>query len=403
MSKMIVWNTNPFLLEADFYGRLLLQISLLCRACSAFIHRRNFYTKQIHIEIAKELRVRDKNLPNIPCDGGILPISMAALFGHKAVVSYLFEGTSLDVIQQEKRLDLFKATIKNEMYGQPILKQKNKLFQYVPPDADNNVVLQQLFQDIRQSVKEVEKIVPPIYHKLRNNDGKTPKELFTKEHKLLLKEGERWVKDAANSCMIVATLTATMVFVAGFLCQIMQSRASFPFPIFPIAYPLHFFDIPPKAPQSQATSISFIRSRTNQVLLAATASFLHRFALAGAITVFFAFFAGVGVVVAADLAFFTTTFFFGVVAFGYATEHYCRGGGGFLLCCRCRFLRWLHNGGRCKPKWLSHLRALVTLAKVMPPIGRDSGRKATFAGPRFSLGCDRRPSWCSRGTLCIRK
>lgn len=110
---------------------------------------------------------------------------MAALFGHRAVVSYLFEVTSLDVIQQEKRLDLFKATIKNEMYGkiihhiwaiknlfiqiigtdgnnilhlagklgQPILKQKNKLFQYVPPDADNNVVLQQLFQEIRQFVK----------------------------------------------------------------------------------------------------------------------------------------------------------------------------------------------------------------------------------------------------------
>ncbi|KAG5590617.1 hypothetical protein H5410_041131, partial [Solanum commersonii] len=117
-----------------------------------------FYTKQIHIEIAKELRVRDKNLPNIPCDGGILPISMAALFGHRAVVSYLFEVTSLDVIQQEKRLDLFKATIKNEMYGQPILKQKNKLFQYVPPDADNNVVLQQLFQEIRQFVK-VQKIL----------------------------------------------------------------------------------------------------------------------------------------------------------------------------------------------------------------------------------------------------
>lgn len=65
----------------------------------------------------------------------------------------------------------------------------------------------------------MEKIVPPIYHKLRNNDGKNPKELFTEEHKLLLKEAKRWMKDAANSCMIVATLTATMVFVAGFLCQ----------------------------------------------------------------------------------------------------------------------------------------------------------------------------------------
>ncbi|WMV15302.1 hypothetical protein MTR67_008687 [Solanum verrucosum] len=31
-----------------------------------------------------------------------------------------------------------------------------------------------------------------------------------------VKEGERWMKDTANSCMLVATLIATMVFAAGF-------------------------------------------------------------------------------------------------------------------------------------------------------------------------------------------
>lgn len=62
----------------------------------------------------------------------------------------------------------------------------------------------------------MEKIVPPSLHKMINKDGKTPRQLFTEEHKLLLKEGERWMKDTANSCMIVATLIATMVFAAGF-------------------------------------------------------------------------------------------------------------------------------------------------------------------------------------------
>lgn len=60
------------------------------------------------------------------------------------------------------------------------------------------------------------KLVPSPLHKVRNNDREIPMELFTKENKLLPKEGERWMKYTANSCMIVATLIATMMFVAGF-------------------------------------------------------------------------------------------------------------------------------------------------------------------------------------------
>ncbi|CAK9327292.1 unnamed protein product [Citrullus colocynthis] len=44
----------------------------------------------------------------------------------------------------------------------------------------------------------------------------TPRELFTKEHKQLLKDGEEWMKNTANSCMLVATLIATVVFAAAF-------------------------------------------------------------------------------------------------------------------------------------------------------------------------------------------
>ncbi|KAK4347509.1 hypothetical protein RND71_033848 [Anisodus tanguticus] len=64
--------------------------------------------------------------------------------------------------------------------------------------------------------KEVEKIVPPLILRKENNDGKTPRQLFTEEHQLLLKEGERWMRDTANYCMIVATLIATVMFAAAF-------------------------------------------------------------------------------------------------------------------------------------------------------------------------------------------
>lgn len=47
-------------------------------------------------------------------------------------------------------------------------------------------------------------------------DHLTPRELFTKEHKQLLKDGEEHMKNIANSCMLVATLIATIVFVVLF-------------------------------------------------------------------------------------------------------------------------------------------------------------------------------------------
>ncbi|XP_049385199.1 ankyrin repeat-containing protein NPR4-like isoform X2 [Solanum stenotomum] len=398
-----------------------------------------------HVEIAKAMREKNKNLPNICGKEGDLPISVAAQVGHKAMVSYLYEVTDFDVIQQQELLYLLEITIQNEMYevalnifnkdrklfatkilqgninvfhtlsqksiaisntsspvwrklisvgrrqsisllkllperyvvekqaetlleelwaeclrrgrdklldlalkenwahyaakagnlgfllvvtrdfpvlmwtnddkrhtilhvavlyreekvfslihqiggmkniflvdfdndgnnilhlagklGEPIFSKqkssgqmealKNKLVQSVPPNADNNNAvfvesLQQLFQEIEiirhitetQSVKAEEKIMPPSFlrvsgaalqmqreilwfkeveklvprslQKMTNKDGKTPRELFTEEHKILLKEGEMWMKDTANSCMIVSTLIATMVFAAGF-------------------------------------------------------------------------------------------------------------------------------------------------------------------------------------------
>uniref|UniRef100_A0A2N9FGH4 PGG domain-containing protein n=1 Tax=Fagus sylvatica TaxID=28930 RepID=A0A2N9FGH4_FAGSY len=64
--------------------------------------------------------------------------------------------------------------------------------------------------------KAVEKIVPPSYIKMKNSDNQTPKDLFTEKHKDLLKEGEKWMKSTATSCMLVATLIATVVFAAVF-------------------------------------------------------------------------------------------------------------------------------------------------------------------------------------------
>ncbi|GMN28323.1 hypothetical protein TIFTF001_044225 [Ficus carica] len=64
--------------------------------------------------------------------------------------------------------------------------------------------------------EEVKKIVQPHYIKEKNKKGKIPEEIFSKSHKLLLKDGEEWLKHTAHSCMIVSTLIATVVFAAAF-------------------------------------------------------------------------------------------------------------------------------------------------------------------------------------------
>ncbi|XP_049382910.1 ankyrin repeat-containing protein NPR4-like [Solanum stenotomum] len=350
------------------------------------------------VEIAKEMVEKNKNLPNIRSQDEELPITVAASIGHKDMVSYLFEVTNFDLLQQQERLNLLHSTIQSEMYevALKIFNKDRKLAAKMLEDGNINVLqtlsqksiaisnasspvwrkfisvgrrqsisllkllperyvvekqaetlLEELWAECQRSgadklidlvekeklahsaakagnlgfllvvtrdhpglickpddkshtmlhdavlyreekvfslihqigalkkliiamvdnddnnilhlagklgepqknvqsnavkegekimppsflrvsgaalqmqreilwFKEVEKLVPPSVRKRRNKDGKTPRELFTEEHKLLLKDGEKWMKDTANSCMIVATLIATMVFAAGF-------------------------------------------------------------------------------------------------------------------------------------------------------------------------------------------
>ncbi|KAG5116623.1 hypothetical protein JHK84_042736 [Glycine max] len=63
--------------------------------------------------------------------------------------------------------------------------------------------------------KEVKKIMPPSFIKLKNSDGLTAEELFTKEHEGLRKEGEEWMKRTAEFCMLISTVIATAVFAAA--------------------------------------------------------------------------------------------------------------------------------------------------------------------------------------------
>ena len=62
-------------------------------------------------------------------------------------------------------------------------------------------------------------MVPPSYLEMKNgadNDGDTPQEKFTKDHKKLVDEAQSWIKKTTNCCMLVSTLITTGVLTATF-------------------------------------------------------------------------------------------------------------------------------------------------------------------------------------------
>nr|GEW75806.1 ankyrin repeat-containing protein [Tanacetum cinerariifolium] len=64
--------------------------------------------------------------------------------------------------------------------------------------------------------REVEQMIPPSYRLRKNLKGDIPHDLFTEKHADLVANGEKWMKDTASQCMVVATLIATIVFAAAF-------------------------------------------------------------------------------------------------------------------------------------------------------------------------------------------
>ncbi|GLT97806.1 hypothetical protein SLE2022_153530 [Rubroshorea leprosula] len=67
-----------------------------------------------------------------------------------------------------------------------------------------------------QWFKEVERIAPEWCKEAKNNNDQTPKVVFTKSHKELVKEGQKWMTDTASSFIILSILLVTITFAVSF-------------------------------------------------------------------------------------------------------------------------------------------------------------------------------------------
>lgn len=64
-------------------------------------------------------------------------------------------------------------------------------------------------------MQEVEGFVCPLNMIQKNSFGETPKMVFTREHRELVTEGEKWIKATAESYTITAALITTIMFAAA--------------------------------------------------------------------------------------------------------------------------------------------------------------------------------------------
>ncbi|KAK4254541.1 hypothetical protein QN277_009912 [Acacia crassicarpa] len=63
--------------------------------------------------------------------------------------------------------------------------------------------------------EHVKSFLPTHFVFLANNEGKTPVQIFTEEHKYLIKNSSEWLKETSESCSVVAALVAGVSFATS--------------------------------------------------------------------------------------------------------------------------------------------------------------------------------------------
>ncbi|CAA2994759.1 Hypothetical predicted protein [Olea europaea subsp. europaea] len=63
--------------------------------------------------------------------------------------------------------------------------------------------------------KHVKHSIPPLSFAHNNTSGETPRKIFTKTHRKLVKEGADWLIKTSESCSVIAALVATVAFATS--------------------------------------------------------------------------------------------------------------------------------------------------------------------------------------------
>ncbi|KAI3846688.1 hypothetical protein MKW92_002434 [Papaver armeniacum] len=171
--------------------------------------------------------LNDTAIVNTAIEYGITEFVAKCLENFRFLIWSKFDGETMIQIaikqRDEKILNLILETSGNDRDDLVSREDDNynSILHYaakVAPSAKLNLVSGAALQMQReiQWFKGIENIVHPQYKYTRNGDKETAKSVFTEQHKELVEKGEKWMKDTSGSCMVVATLIATVAFAAAF-------------------------------------------------------------------------------------------------------------------------------------------------------------------------------------------
>ncbi|KAH6822109.1 hypothetical protein C2S53_017720 [Perilla frutescens var. hirtella] len=117
------------------------------------------------------------------------------------------------LIHQAKAM-IHTATVSQDQDGNNILHLSAKLS--LRPLYETRLPPVALMQRELEWFEMTKRVVPPSCEEMRNIDGLTPRELFSKEHKRLLRESKTWMRNSADSYMLIATIVFSVLFASAF-------------------------------------------------------------------------------------------------------------------------------------------------------------------------------------------
>ncbi|KAL5572869.1 hypothetical protein UlMin_022466 [Ulmus minor] len=164
-------------------------------------------------ELVYEMIMTCPNLVHHNNQDGRNVFQLAALYRQDKILKLMLKMGNYKKVEK-KGIDPFEIRLewgKIDKFGNTIL----HLAAMLQPSSQISGAALRMQREL-QWFRAVEEFVHPSLHEKRNAENLTPRELFTKEHRKLVKEGEEWMKTTAEFCTVVATLIATMVFGAAF-------------------------------------------------------------------------------------------------------------------------------------------------------------------------------------------
>uniref|UniRef100_A0A7N0UYZ3 PGG domain-containing protein n=2 Tax=Kalanchoe fedtschenkoi TaxID=63787 RepID=A0A7N0UYZ3_KALFE len=128
-------------------------------------------------------------------------------------------GKILDLVYRIPKAKRYMIRAAPDRYKNNILHMAGKL-----PSLNEIGCAALMMQREVKWFEEVTEFVQPFQRGEKNDEGKTPEELFDTEHQQLLKQGEKWIKSTASACAIPSVLFATLVVPSTFaVLNIQQS------------------------------------------------------------------------------------------------------------------------------------------------------------------------------------